>query len=91
MSEPAGLDEVLAAGWRLAADGKSISKSFKFKDFVSAFSFMSGAALVAERMDHHPDWSNVYNRVEVSLSTHDAGGLTDRDIKLAKAMDQLGA
>ena len=73
----------------MAADGKSIAKSFKFRDFVGAFSFMSGAALVAERMDHHPEWTNVYNKVEVSLSTHDAGGLTEKDIALAKAMDGL--
>jgi 4a-hydroxytetrahydrobiopterin dehydratase len=89
MAEPKGLDEVLGAGWTLAADGKSIAKSFKFKDFVGAFSFMSGAALVAERMDHHPDWTNVYNRVEVALSTHSAGGLTEKDVALAKAMDDL--
>jgi 4a-hydroxytetrahydrobiopterin dehydratase len=89
VSAPEGLDAVLGAGWTLAEDGKSVSKSFKFKDFVGAFSFMSGVALVAERMDHHPDWTNVYNRVEVTLSTHSAGGLTEKDVALAKAMDGL--
>ena len=89
MAQPAGLDEVLGAGWTLAADGKSIARTFRFKDFVRAFSFMSGVALVAERMDHHPDWTNVYNRVEVTLSTHSAGGLTEKDVALAMAMDAL--
>lgn len=91
MEKPAGLDEVLSAGWALADDGKSISRSFKFKDFVGAFSFMSAVALVAEKMDHHPDWTNVWNRVDVTLSTHDAGGLTVKDVALAKAMDGFGA
>jgi 4a-hydroxytetrahydrobiopterin dehydratase len=76
-------------GWALAGDGKSISRSFKFPDFVGAFGFMTKVALLAERADHHPDWSNVYNRVEIALSTHDAGGLTERDAKLAKAIDAL--
>lgn len=89
MATPAGLDEVLAAGWTLAEDGKSIHRTFTFKDFVGAFSFMSAVALVAERMDHHPDWTNVWNRVEVTLSTHSAGGLTEKDVALAKAMDAL--
>ena len=62
---------------------------FKFKDFNEAFGFMTRAALVAERMNHHPEWFNVWNRVDVTLSTHDAGGLTELDIKLAAAMDKL--
>jgi 4a-hydroxytetrahydrobiopterin dehydratase len=71
-------------------DGRdAIARSFKFKDFNEAFGFMTRAALVAERMDHHPEWFNVWNRVDVTLSTHDAGGLTERDIKLAAAMDKL--
>lgn len=74
-------------GWR-AVDGRdAITKAFKFKDFNAAFAFMTRIALMAEKMDHHPEWSNVYNRVEITLSTHDAGGLTERDIRLAKFID----
>jgi 4a-hydroxytetrahydrobiopterin dehydratase len=90
MDRPAGLDELLSGGWTLAEDGRSISRNFKFRDFVEAFSFMSACALVAERMDHHPDWTNVWNRVDVTLSTHSAGGLTDKDVALAREMDRLG-
>jgi 4a-hydroxytetrahydrobiopterin dehydratase len=89
MEKPAGLDEVLAAGWALAADGKSILRSFKFADFTEAFAFMTAVALAAEKMDHHPDWTNVYNRVDVTLSSHDIGGLSARDVKLAKRMNAL--
>lgn len=71
-------------------DGKdAIQRTFKFADFSEAFGFMARVALIAEKMDHHPDWSNVYNTVAVTLSTHDAGGLTDKDIALARAMDRL--
>ena len=71
-------------------DGRdAIQRTFKFKDFSEAFGFMARAALVAEKMDHHPEWTNVWNRVDVTLSTHDAGGLTERDLKLAEAMDRL--
>ena len=76
-------------GWRLAEGRDAIQKTFKFKDFNEAFGFMTRAALVAERMNHHPEWFNVWNRVDVTLSTHDAGGLTELDIKLAAAMDKL--
>jgi len=65
----------------------AITRKFVFADFNQAFGFMARAALVAEKMDHHPEWSNVYKTVEVTLSTHDAGGLTQKDIELAKAMD----
>ena len=76
------------SGWR-ATDGRdAIVKSFRFNDFSQAWGFMSRCALMAERMDHHPEWFNVYNRVDVTLSTHDAGGLTERDIKLAMFMDR---
>ena len=72
----------------IAVDGRdAITRSFKFKDFNEAFGFMTRVALMAERMDHHPEWFNVWNRVDVTLSTHDAGGLTELDIKLAAAMD----
>ena len=75
------------AGWELAS-GK-LHREFRFDDFNRAFSFMTSVALVAESMDHHPDWSNVYNRVVVDLSTHDAGGVTELDFKLAAAADKL--
>jgi 4a-hydroxytetrahydrobiopterin dehydratase len=75
--------------WRMAEGRDAIQRTFKFKDFGEAFGFMARAALIAEKMDHHPEWTNVWNRVEVVLSTHDAGGLTERDLKLAEAMDRL--
>jgi 4a-hydroxytetrahydrobiopterin dehydratase len=74
-------------GWREEASRDAIVKSFVFADFVEAFGFMTKAALVAERMDHHPEWSNVYKTVNVLLTTHDAGGLTMKDIELARAME----
>jgi 4a-hydroxytetrahydrobiopterin dehydratase len=64
-------------------------KSFKFKNFGQAFGFMTEAALIAEKMDHHPEWFNVYSRVDVTLTTHSAGGITDLDVKLAQAMDGI--
>jgi 4a-hydroxytetrahydrobiopterin dehydratase len=76
-------------GWRLTEGRDAIAKTFTFKDFNAAFGFMTRAALAAERMNHHPEWLNVWNRVEVTLSTHDAGGLTERDLKLAEAMDRI--
>ena len=75
--------------WAVGPGGIAIKKQFKFKNFVDAFGFMTKVALIAEKMDHHPDWSNVYNRVDVALTTHDAGGLTQLDIDLARAMDRL--
>ena len=74
-------------GWREVADRDAITKRFEFKDFNQAFGFMATAALVAEKMNHHPEWFNVYNKVDVTLATHDAGGVTDNDIQMAKAMD----
>ena len=76
-------------GWHLVQGRDAISRTFTFKDFNAAFGFMTRAALVAEAMNHHPEWSNVWNRVDVTLSTHDAGGLTERDLKLAEAMDRI--
>jgi 4a-hydroxytetrahydrobiopterin dehydratase len=76
-------------GWSLVEGRDAITRQFKFKDFNAAFGFMTRAALVAERMDHHPEWSNVWNTVEVTLSTHDAGGLTERDVALAEAMNAI--
>ena len=74
-------------GWTLVA-GK-LHREYKFKDFVQAFGFMSSVALLAERANHHPEWSNVYNRVDIELTTHDANGLTDRDFSLAAKIDAL--
>lgn len=74
-------------GWTMV-DGK-LHREFRFQDFVEAFGFMTRAALIAESMDHHPDWSNVWNRVVVELSTHDAGGITELDLQLAARMDRL--
>jgi 4a-hydroxytetrahydrobiopterin dehydratase len=73
--------------WRLSADGKTIEREFRFADFRAAFAFMTRVALAAERADHHPEWSNVYNWVTVRLTTHDAGGLTDNDFALAAEAD----
>jgi len=77
------------SGWSEAPGRDAIRKKFVFKDFNEAFGFMARAALVAEKMDHHPEWFNVYKTVEVTLSTHDAGGVTELDVKLAEAMDKL--
>src|SRR6059058_1450546 len=77
------------AGWQMATNRSAITKTFQFKSFSQAWAFMSRVALLAEKMNHHPEWFNVYNRVDVTLSTHDAGGLTDLDVMLAEAMDKL--
>ena len=81
------LDEIVRnmKGWELKDE--KLQKSFKFTNFVEAFGFMTRIALEAERMNHHPEWSNVYNNVTIKLSTHDAGGITDYDIKLAEIID----
>src|SRR5690349_14443925 len=73
--------------WREVADRDAIARKFEFGNFSEAFAFMTRSALLAEKMDHHPEWFNVYNKVEVTLSTHDAGGVTENDIRMAKAMD----
>ena len=77
------------SGWSEVAGRDAITKKFTFKDFNEAFGFMSRAALVAEKTDHHPEWRNVYRTVEVVLTTHDAGGVTARDVALAKAMNAI--
>ena len=77
--------------WSMVDGRDAITRTFEFTNFNQAFGFMTRAALLAEKMDHHPEWFNVYNRVEVTLSTHDAGGLTERDLRLAKAMDAFAA
>ncbi len=75
--------------WTLDVARDGIARSFRFKDFVEAFGFMTRVALLAEKADHHPEWSNVWNRVDILLTTHDAGGLSMRDIEMAKAIDAL--
>ena len=77
------------SGWAQVSGRDAISKTFTFKDFNQAFGFMTRVALVAEKMDHHPEWLNVYKTVEVTLSTHDAGVVTELDIKLAETMDRI--
>ena len=77
------------SGWVEVNGGDGIAKTFTFKNFNAAFGFMTRVALVAEKMDHHPEWRNVYRTVEVTLSTHDAGGVTERDIRLARSMDEI--
>jgi 4a-hydroxytetrahydrobiopterin dehydratase len=77
------------SGWREVEGRDAIAKTFTFKDFNAAFGFMTRVALVAEKLDHHPEWFNVYKTVNVTLATHDAGGLTGLDIELAQAMDRL--
>jgi 4a-hydroxytetrahydrobiopterin dehydratase len=89
---PAEEVQVLVAeldGWSVEEDGKRLTKQFAFADFARAFAFMTAVALKAERLNHHPNWSNVYSRVDVTLWSHDAGGLTERDFKLAKFMDEV--
>jgi 4a-hydroxytetrahydrobiopterin dehydratase len=76
-------------GWSEVAGREAIARTFTFKDFNEAFGFMTRAALVAEKRDHHPEWRNVYKTVEVAMTTHDAGGVTARDVELAKAMDAI--
>jgi 4a-hydroxytetrahydrobiopterin dehydratase len=87
--EKIGVEIALAQldGWRQVDGREAIAKNFKFADFNAAFAFMTRCALMAEKLDHHPEWFNVYNRVEVTLATHDAHGVTELDIKLAQFMD----
>ena len=89
----AAISEALAAldGWTRSDDGIAIEKTYKFKTFREAFGFMAEGALAAEKFNHHPEWFNVYNRVQVTLTTHDAGGLTMKDIELARTMDRVAA
>lgn len=89
MSQKLGARTAIAqlSGWSAVTGRDAIAKTFKFADFNAAFGFMARVALVAEKMDHHPEWSNVYNRVEVMLTTHDAGGVTQKDVDLARFMD----
>ena len=77
-----------ALDWKIIDDGKKIKKTFKFKSFIEAFSFMSKVAIYAEKKDHHPEWSNVYNKVEICLTTHDAGGITEKDVDLINFIEK---
>jgi 4a-hydroxytetrahydrobiopterin dehydratase len=77
------------AEWSPARAGKAMARTFAFADFSEAFGFMTRVALLAEQQNHHPEWSNVYNRVEIALTTHDAGGLSQRDMAMARAIDAL--
>lgn len=79
------------AHWHYDADAKGIRRSFRFSDFAAAFGFMTHVAILAEKADHHPEWFNVYNRVDILLTTHDAGGLSQRDIDLAIKIDAISA
>ena len=83
------LPELFDNGWVQATDRDAIVKTYKFKNFIDAFGFMSRAAIHAEKLNHHPEWSNVYNKVDNTLTTHDAGGLSLRDVELAHAIDAL--
>lgn len=78
----------ILSGWTMAEDRNAIKKQFRFRDFNQAFGFMSRVALAAESMNHHPEWFNVYNRVDVTLTTHEADGVTERDIRLAGLMNE---
>ena len=93
MARPAKIGAAAAlkelTGWATVEGRDAIQKSFKFADFSAAFAFMTRAALKAEQMDHHPEWFNVYNKVDVTLATHDAGGVTQLDVDLARFMDKL--
>lgn len=84
-------DQLLAdhPEWELAREGKAVARTFQFGDFSEAWGFMSRVALIADSHDHHPEWSNVYAKVDITLTTHDAGGLSYRDAKMARAIDAL--
>jgi 4a-hydroxytetrahydrobiopterin dehydratase len=96
MTRPGALDAAEVArrcaeldGWRVEEGGGRIAKGFVFRDFSRAFAFMTAVALRAEKLDHHPNWSNVYSKVDVSLWTHSAGGVTDLDFRLATFMEEV--
>jgi 4a-hydroxytetrahydrobiopterin dehydratase len=77
-------------GWKLEEGGQALTRSFRFKDFSEAFAFLTRVAMHSEKVNHHPEFTNVWNRVDFRLTTHDTGGVTERDIKLAKAINRLG-
>ena len=83
------LNQLLSLGWARDDDRDAISKEFKFKNFAQAIGWMTSVAIIADKLNHHPEWSNVYNRVKVTLTSHDVGKVTSRDVKLANAMEGL--
>lgn len=87
--EPADRDALLATGWSMVEGRDALHKKYVFTNFIEAFGFMTQAAITAEKLNHHPEWSNVYKTVEVTLTTHDTGGLSALDAKLAAAMDRI--
>ena len=89
LTDRSSLEPLFASGWQLLEERDAISKTFKFRDFTEAFGWMAQVALVAEKHAHHPEWFNVYNRVDVTLTTHDAGGLSELDVALAHLMDGI--
>lgn len=89
LTDRSALDPLLSNGWVLDPHRDAIRKTFQFRNFIEAFGFMTRAALWAEKWNHHPEWANVYKTVDVTLTTHDADGLSDLDIKLATKMDSL--
>jgi 4a-hydroxytetrahydrobiopterin dehydratase len=91
LQDRTALAPLLANGWALAPDRDALTKTFTFRNFIEAFGFMTRAAIWAEKWDHHPEWSNIYRRVSVTLITHDVDGLTELDIKLATKLDSLAA
>lgn len=88
LTDRSALEPLLAEGWAMVEGRDAIIKKFRFKNFAEAFGWMTRIAIIAEKMDHHPEWFNVYNRVEVTLTTHDANGLSALDVKLAGIMDR---
>lgn len=89
LTDRSALEPLLAAGWTHDPSRDAISRVFEFRNFVEAFGWMTRVALHAEKLNHHPEWHNVYRTVTVTLTTHDAGGLTELDLKLARRMDEL--
>ena len=89
LTDRSSLEPLFASGWQLLGERDAISKTFKFRDFTEAFGWMAQVAMAAEKHDHHPEWFNVYNRVDVTLTTHDAGGLSELDVALAHLMDGI--
>lgn len=85
------LKPLLDAGWTMVKDRDAIYKEYLFKNFNEAFGFMTRVALLADKMDHHPEWFNVYNKVQVTLATHDCSGLSERDVKLAKFLEEVAS
>lgn len=91
LTDRSGLVPLVEKGWAEVKGKDAIEKTYEFKSFMQAFGWMSQVAMVAERLNHHPEWSNTYNKVSVTLTTHDAGGLSDADLRMAKRMDAIAA